>query len=87
MGRVVSRARPEGWFAVRTPWTLASDRVWTRTQRLAGISMISAGLVVIAAAFLLPADMGIPIALGAGMAAIVAPAVYSFLTARRERRG
>jgi uncharacterized membrane protein len=87
MGRVIPHTRSDSWFGVRTPWTLSSDHVWTRTQRFAGVSMTSAGLLVIVAALALPVDLGVPVSLGAGKAAIVAPAVYSYLTWRRERQG
>ncbi|MEO6528506.1 MAG: SdpI family protein [Gemmatimonadaceae bacterium] len=87
MGRAIPRARTDSWFGVRTPWTLSNDVVWARTQRLAGVSMTSAGVAMILGALALPADLVVPLSLGAGMAAIVAPAVYSYLTWRRERRG
>jgi hypothetical protein len=37
------------WLGVRTPWTLASDRARCATHRLAGKSMVTGGLIVLAA--------------------------------------
>jgi uncharacterized membrane protein len=36
MGNVMGKVRRNFWVGVRTPWTLASDRVWNDTHRLAG---------------------------------------------------
>jgi len=87
IGNVMPRTRSNWWFGVRTPWTLSSDRVWTRTHRLAGYSMTGAGLVMLLVAIALPAELGIPVAVAASIAAVAAPAVYSYLTWRREQGG
>jgi hypothetical protein len=39
------------------------------------------------AAIAFPADLGIPVAVAASIAAVAAPAVYSYLTWRREQSG
>ena len=87
VGNVMPRLRPNWWFGVRTPWTLSNDRVWARTHRLAGFSMAAAGIVMIVAALALPPAMGIPVILAAVVAAVFAPAVYSYLSWRREQTG
>ena len=86
VGNVMPRLRANWWFGLRTPWTLSSDRVWARTHRLAGFCMTGAGIVTILAALTLPPTMGIPVLLGATVAAVLAPAVYSYLAWRREQK-
>ena len=86
IGNVMPRLRPNWWFGVRTPWTLSSDRVWARTHRLAGFSMAGAGLAMIGAALLLPPAVGLPVMIAALVAAVIAPAVYSYLSWRREQK-
>ena len=86
IGNVMPRMRPNWWFGVRTPWTLSNDRVWARTHRLAGFSMTAAGLVTIASALVLPARLGLPVLIAAIVAAALGPAVYSYLTWKREQR-
>ncbi|MDB4884443.1 MAG: hypothetical protein JWL95_3209 [Gemmatimonadetes bacterium] len=49
--------------------------------------MTGAGLVMIVVALALPAAFGVPLALGASTAALVAPALYSYLSWRREQKG
>ena len=86
IGNVMPRMRSNWWFGVRTPWTLSNDRVWARTHRLAGFSMTAAGLVIIASALVLPARLGLPVLIAAVVAATIGPAVYSYLTWKREQR-
>jgi uncharacterized membrane protein len=84
IGNTMPLVQPNRWFGIRTPWTLSNDRVWTRTHRLAGYCMMGGGLVMTGAALLLPAALGIPVLLAAAVAATVGPALYSYLTWKRE---
>lgn len=45
LGNVLGRVRPNFYIGVRTPWTLASERVWTDTHRLAAWLFVAGGLV------------------------------------------
>jgi uncharacterized membrane protein len=85
LGNVLPRARPNWWFGVRTPWTLSSDRVWTRTHRVAGYAMTIAGLVVLLSA----AVPGLWPLVGAMAVAVVAAfwmVIYSYIAWRQENR-
>jgi uncharacterized membrane protein len=84
IGNMMPLVRPNWWFGIRTPWTLSNDRVWARTHRLAGYCMTAGGLVMIVAALALPAPLGVPILLAAAVAATIGPALYSYLTWKRE---
>lgn len=84
IGNVVPLARSNFIFGVRTPWTLSSDRVWARTHRLAGYAMTAAGFVIIAAGLLLPTAPSASIILGAVVASVLGPAVYSYFIWKRE---
>lgn len=86
IGRAMGRTRPNWWMGVRTPWTLASEGVWTRTHRLAGHAMIGAGVVMLVAALALPTELGLPIVVAAAVASTIGPILYSYLTWRREQR-
>jgi uncharacterized membrane protein len=86
-GNVMPRLRANWWMGIRTPWTLSSDRVWTRTHRLAGYSMTAGGLVMIVSSLTLPAALGAPIVVGTAVASVLAPALYSYLTWKREQKG
>ena len=84
IGTRLGKVRRNPVVGVRVPWTLASDRVWDETHRVASGSMVLGGLVgfVVAAA-------GRPLvysfaALGAS---VLVPLVYSFVLSRRPEGG
>ncbi|MFC5548544.1 SdpI family protein [Massilia aerilata] len=85
LGNVLGKVKRNFWLGVRTPWTLASDRVWYATHRLAGKSMVAGGLVVVLSALL-----GLPgyVATAALLAGALAPVVFSLVYYKRlERTG
>lgn len=85
LGNVLGKVKRNFWLGVRTPWTLASDRVWYATHRLAGKSMVAGGLVVVAATLL-----GLPgyVATAALLAGALVPVVFSLVYYKRlERTG
>lgn len=45
LGNVLGKVRRNFYIGVRTPWTLASERVWNGTHRLAAKTFVAAGLV------------------------------------------
>ena len=45
MGNVMGKVRRNFYIGFRVPWTLASDRVWNDTHRLAAWVMVAAGSI------------------------------------------
>ena len=45
MGNVIGKVRKNFYIGVRVPWTLASDRVWNDTHRLAAWIWVAAGVI------------------------------------------
>ncbi len=85
IGNLMGKVRRNFFVGVRTPWTLASERVWYATHRLAGKMMVGAGLVCAIGAF-----AGVPVWLWIGvmMAGTLTPVVYSLVYYKRlEREG
>jgi uncharacterized membrane protein len=67
-------------IGIRTPWSLANEEVWVRTNRVGGWLIVLAGLVMVVTAL-----MGFPMAAGLialGVAAVVSTA-YSYVIWRR----
>jgi uncharacterized membrane protein len=48
LGNVLGKVQRNFFVGVRTPWTLASDRVWTETHRLAAWLFVASGAVGLA---------------------------------------
>src|SRR5205085_10351874 len=85
MGNVIGKVRKNFWMGVRTPWTLASDRVWDRTHRQAAYLFFGLGLVGFVAVLL-----GVPFLWCFVGLLVVAlwPIVYSLLLYKRlEKQG
>jgi uncharacterized membrane protein len=85
LGNVIGKVRKNFYIGIRVPWTLASDRVWNDTHRMAGWVWVGAGilgfgLIVLGA----PIYVAITLLVAAGLS----PIVYSFIHYKAlERRG
>jgi uncharacterized membrane protein len=85
MGNVMGRIRRNFYMGVRVPWTLASERVWNDTHRLAAWTFVGSGL---AGFVIVIAGLPVAVALGLLIVAAVVPIVYSFVHYKAlERRG
>ena len=82
IGALLPGLKPNWFFGIRTPWTLANAEVWTKTHALGG-RLWTAGGVAIALCAFLPASAGFP-ALVAGIVVLVlVPVVYSAVLFKR----
>jgi uncharacterized membrane protein len=85
LGNVMGKVRRNFFVGIRTPWTIASERVWNMTHRLAAKTFFAGGLLGLIAV-LLRASFWVPITL-IGIAVLV-PAAYSLVAYKQlERRG
>jgi uncharacterized membrane protein len=76
MGNVIGKVRKNFYIGIRVPWTLASDRVWNDTHRMAAWLWVGAGILGFAAIIL-----GAPIlwAVAVLVLAGLIPVIYSFV--------
>ncbi len=77
IGNYLGQVRPNYFVGLRTPWTLASETIWTRTHRLAGRLWVAGGILQMAAALLSPA-WGMGVFVGLLVLMVVVPLVYSY---------
>lgn len=85
IGNVLGKVRRNFWIGIRTPWTLADERVWYATHRLGAKTMVAGALLCTAGAL-----AGLPPGpcIGLLVAGAVIPAVYSLVYYKRiEREG
>jgi uncharacterized membrane protein len=84
IGNYLGKVQPNWIMGVRTPWTLASEQVWRKTNRTAAWLFVLAGLIIAVSAFLssIPtvAVMGVAVALAA-----LIPVVQSYLLWKKEQ--
>lgn len=81
LGNLMGKFHKNFFIGIRTPWTLASDEVWLRTNRLGGRLMVAGGLLLIATS-LLP-HLAVPVLIAVVIAIAVIPAAYSYVVYKR----
>jgi immunity protein, SdpI family len=89
IGNVMGKVRRNFWMGVRTPWTLANERVWNDTHRLAGRLFVAAAVLGLPLLLLPLPQTAIAIAIFILiMIAALWPAIYSLILYKRlELRG
>jgi uncharacterized membrane protein len=89
LGNVLGKVRRNFWMGVRTPWTIASERVWNDTHRLAARLFVAAGTLGFLITLLgLPMSVTAISVFGLIMVAALVPVSYSLVLYKRlERRG
>ena len=80
IGNYLGKTSKNFFLGIRTPWTLASDEVWSRTHRLAGKCWVIAGIALIVCSTLGYAYAGLMFAL---VLSAFIPSVYSYVLYRR----
>lgn len=80
-GNLMGKIRRNFFFGIRTPWALASERVWNATHRVAARSMVAGGLVGLVIALLGASLWWMSLVLACALAL---PVVYSFFRYRSE---
>jgi uncharacterized membrane protein len=77
---LLGKVRRNFFIGIRTPWTLASDRVWIATHRLAARTLIVASVV---GAALVWARAPLAVCLVLLMLGLLVPAAWSFRLSKR----
>ena len=84
LGNVLGRVRRNFYIGVRTPWALASEKVWDATHRFAARAFVLAGLLGLLSMIVSSSALAGMVILGA---ALLASALYSLVYYKRlERR-
>jgi uncharacterized membrane protein len=85
LGNQLGKVRRNFWMGVRTPWTLASEAVWTQTHRVAAWVFVAVGVLGFIAAL---ADVPLAICFGLLIVGALIPVVYSLILYKRlEKAG
>ena len=85
IGNQMGKIRRNFYIGVRTPWTLASERVWNDTHRLAAWSLVAGSLI----GFLtVVAGLSLVLAFAVVIVSALIPVVYSFVHYKQiEKQG
>jgi uncharacterized membrane protein len=80
LGNYMGKVRKNFFIGIRTPWTLASDEVWSRTHRLGGRVFVLIGFFMFLNAFVrFPAQLLI----WSIVVVALVPVVYSYVLYRK----
>lgn len=80
IGNYLGKVRKNFFLGIRTPWTLASDEVWSRTNRIGGYAFMLGGALMIVGAL---AGLRPGWTIGIAVAVAVYPVLHSYLLYRR----
>lgn len=80
LGNYMGKVRKNFFIGIRTPWTLASDEVWSRTHRLGGKVFVLTGIFMIVNSFVHFPGQTLVVAI---VAAALIPVIYSYVIYRR----
>lgn len=83
IGNVMGRTRANYFFGFRTPWTLSSDRVWRKSNRMMGRIFVIVGILTILSVLINP-SLGIGVLLISILIGAIGGTVYSYLLYRSE---
>lgn len=83
IGNELGRVRPNFFFGMRTPWTLASPEVWRQTHRVGGRVTFGVGLLIALAGALLPIQLAAYVVLVGVLGITVFSMGYSYMLWRR----
>jgi uncharacterized membrane protein len=84
IGNHLGQIRSNYFVGIRTPWTLASERVWIKTHRAAARLWVACSLLALASA-LLPTIPGTILFVGLIGIMCFVPVIHSYLLFRREK--
>ena len=85
IGNLLSKLKPSYFVGIRTPWTLESPVVWTKTHRLTGGLWVASALFLLVGSFVLP-DHAYPLFLISIISVMAGvPIVYSYVIYQRNQ--
>jgi uncharacterized membrane protein len=84
VGNMLGKTRSSWLFGIRTPWTLSSERSWSRTHRLGGRVFIVLGLAVLVVGIVGGPLPALVVLIGGLIPSVVGLAWYSYVVWRDD---
>lgn len=82
IGKYMGEIRFNYFIGIRTPWTLADEKVWEKTHRLSGPLWMLLGLISACSAFL-PGPIAVWVFFPFVALAVLVPIIYSYILYRK----
>lgn len=84
-GNIIPKATRNGFFGLRTTWSLYNDNTWAKSQRSAGFAFVACGFLVLLSSVFLKDILNL-LAVGCGLAAVLAVSLPLSYKAYKEER-
>jgi len=85
LGNAMPKSRPNSFAGIRMPSTLHSETNWAATHRLGGWLTLAGGVILLIAAFVLPANLLVWWLIGCVIVPMLIASAYSLVLASRQR--
>ena len=86
MGNMMGKIKPNYFFGITTPWTLADPDVWNRTHRAGGRMWFVIGILLLPCCLLLPEQVFFVLLMAAVLGSTALLFVLSYLWYRQKNR-
>jgi uncharacterized membrane protein len=83
IGNEMGRFRPNSFAGIRTPWTMADERVWQKTHRVGARWFVGMGVINMIAALTLPLVAMFVVLMVTVFGVTIGLLIYSYLVYRR----
>jgi uncharacterized membrane protein len=85
LGNYMSKLRLNWFVGMRNPWTLSSEEVWNKTNRLTGKIFIIGGIAMILESFI-PNMLKLPFFIATIVLLVATPNIYSFIIYKKLQK-
>ena len=84
LGSMMAKIKQNFFTGIKTPWTLSSEAVWDKTQKLGGKCLVLGGILIMGSALLSSGEAAVFIIILVAVLVTVAPLVMSYIWYRKE---
>ena len=84
LGSMMAKVKQNFFTGIKTPWTLSSEAVWVKTQKLGGKCLILGGILIMGSAFLSSGEAAVFMIILVAVLVTVVPLVMSYIWYRNE---
>ncbi|MBQ5709352.1 MAG: SdpI family protein, partial [Anaerotignum sp.] len=84
LGSMMAKIKQNFFTGIKTPWTLSSEAVWDKTQKLGGKCLVLGGILIMGSALLSSGEAAVFMIILVAVLVTVAPLVMSYIWYRKE---
>lgn len=84
-GNIMPKVKPNSIMGMRTKWSMKNDNIWKKQQRVSGILLIIAGVVLIILAFIFKGMTAVVAMIAVVALMSIIGTVYSYLSAKNDK--